>query len=70
MIKSLSTVTHLFPAIAQEGNALPGESLTVIQTITYFVLLPIALFAVIGGLAYVGGRDKKAKKSDVVNSID
>ncbi len=70
MIKSLSSVAHLLPTIAQEGNAQPGEGLTALQTVTYFVALPIALFVVIGGLAYIGGRDKKAKKRDVVNSID
>ena len=68
MIKSLAA--NAFHSIAQEGMANPGEGLTVIQTITYFVVLPIALFAVIGGLAWIGGRDKSAPKRDIINSID
>lgn len=70
MITSLSTVAHHFAAIAQEGNAEPGESLSAIQTLTYFVGIPVALFVIIGGLAWIGGREKSTTKRDNINSID
>ena len=72
MIKSLSQVAHLLPMINQEGGAMPGEGLTALQTVTRFVLVPLGLFAVIGGLAWVASAPKKAKsesKVDVINQI-
>jgi hypothetical protein len=70
MIKSFSSMSHLLHAIAQEGAADPGKGLTALQTFTYFVGVPVALFAIIGGLAWISGRDKRAVKRDVINSID
>jgi hypothetical protein len=55
--------------INQEGGAQPGQGLTAIQTFTYFVFTPLALFAVIGGLAWISSAPKKEKK-DVLNKID
>jgi hypothetical protein len=69
MIKSLSQVAHLLPMINQEGGAMPGEGLTALQTVTRFVLVPLGLFVVIGGLAWVSSAPKKAKK-DVINKIE
>jgi hypothetical protein len=69
MIKSLSQVAHLLPMINQEGGAMPGEGLTALQTVTRFVLIPLGLFTVIGGLAWVTSAPKKAKK-DVINKIE
>jgi hypothetical protein len=69
MIQSLSQVAHLLPMINQEGGAMPGEGLTALQTVTRFVLIPLGLFAVIGGLAWVTSAPKKAKK-DVINKIE
>jgi hypothetical protein len=68
MIKSLSQVAHLLPMINQEGNAQPGQGLTALQTFTYFILTPIALFVVIGGLSWVASAPKREKK-DLINSI-
>jgi hypothetical protein len=72
MIKSLSQVAHLLPMINQEGGVMPGEGLTALQTVTRFVLIPLGLFTVIGGLAWVTSAPKKAKsepKVDVINQI-
>lgn len=73
MIKSLSQVAHILPMINQEGGAQPGQGLTALQTVTYFVLAPLGLFVVIGGLAWISSApktDKAAKeKIDVINQI-
>ena len=69
MIKSLIHASHLLPMINQEGGAQPGEGLTAIQTFTYFVFAPIALFVIIGGLSWIASAPKKEKK-DVLNKID
>ncbi len=69
MIKSLSQVAHLLPMINQEGGAMPGKGLTALETFTRFVLVPLGLFVVIGGLAWVASAPKKAKK-DVINKIE
>ncbi len=77
MITTLSHAAHLlpminFPMINQEDGAMPGEGLTAVQTFLYFVATPIALFLVIGGLAWITSAPKKDKKEkhDVINSID
>ena len=71
MIKSLSQVAHLLPMINQEGGAQPGQGLTALQTVTFFVLIPLGLFVVIGGLAWISSAPKKEKKAkrDLINSI-
>jgi hypothetical protein len=69
MIKSLIHASHLLPMINQEGGAQPGPGLTAIQTFTYFVFTPLALFAIIGGLAWISSAPKKEKK-EVLNKID
>ena len=69
MINPLSQAVHLLPMINQEGGAMPGEGLTAIQTFTYFVAAPIALFALIGGLSWIASAPKKKKKVDVINQI-
>lgn len=51
--------------INQEGNAQPGEGLTALQTFTYFVAAPIALFVIIGGLAWVASAPKKEKRKEI-----
>jgi hypothetical protein len=68
MIKPVSSLIHLLPMINQEGNAQPGEGLTAFQTVTYFFLIPLGLFAVIGGLAWLSSAPKKERK-DVINKI-
>jgi hypothetical protein len=69
MIKSLIHSAHLLPMINQEGGAVPGEGLTALETFTRFVLVPLALFVVIGGLAWITSAPKKEKK-DVINKIE
>jgi hypothetical protein len=69
MIKSLNQAAHLLPMINQEGNAQPGEGLTVLQTFTYFIFAPIAIFTVISLISWFASAPKKAKK-DVINRID
>jgi hypothetical protein len=68
MIKSLSHAAHLLPMINQEGNAQPGEGLTALQTFTYFVFAPVAIFAVIALISWFASAPKKAK-TEVLNHI-
>ena len=65
MIKSLSQVAQLLPMINQEGNAQPGEGLTALQTFTYFVLIPVGLFVIIGGLSWIASAPKKEKQKEI-----
>jgi len=69
MITSLTHAAHLLPMINQEGGAQPGEGLTVLQTVTYFFLTPLAIFTVIALISWFASAPKKAKK-DVINRID
>ena len=69
MITSLSQVALILPMINQEGGAEPGEGLTALQTFTYFVAAPVAIFTVIALLSWFASAPKKAKK-DVINRID
>ena len=55
--------------INQEGNAQPGEGLTALQTFTYFVFAPVAIFTVIALISWFASAPKKAKR-DVINRID
>jgi hypothetical protein len=58
-----------------DGGAMPGDSLTAVQTFLYFVATPIGLFLLISLLVVVGTREKKKtepgkKPSSVIDSID
>ena len=68
MIKSLTQAAHLLPMINQEGNAQPGEGLTALQTFTYFVFAPVAIFTAITLISWFASAPKKEKK-EVINSI-
>jgi hypothetical protein len=68
MIKSLSQAAHLLPMINQEGNAQPGEGLTALQTITYFVLAPAGIFIAIALISWFASAPKK-EKAEVLNHI-
>ena len=68
MIKSLSQLVHVLPMVNQEGNAQPGAGLTVLQTVTYFVIIPVGLFAVIGGIAWFAATPRN-ENVDVINQI-
>lgn len=69
MITSLSQAAQLLPMIAQEGGVEPGEGLTALQTFTYFVAGPIAVFSIIALLSWFASAPKREKK-DVVNKIE
>ena len=72
MIKHLTTIAIAAPRINQEPGSNPGEGLTAIQTFTYFVAAPVALFLVISVLVWAGKSTKKArsKTSSVITSIE
>jgi hypothetical protein len=72
MINALTQAVQLLPMINlpminQEGGAMPGESLTAIETFTYFVAAPIGLFALIGGLSWIASAPKKSQKKEATN---
>ncbi|MFB7473655.1 hypothetical protein [Kitasatospora sp. NPDC056184] len=49
-------------ALTRDDGDDPGSGLSVAETLGLYVLLPIALFVIIGGLAALplgGGKDKK-----------
>ncbi|MFE6867938.1 hypothetical protein ACFVFS_15395 [Kitasatospora sp. NPDC057692] len=51
-------------ALTRDDGDDPGSGLSVAETLGLYVLLPIALFVIIGGLAALplgGGKDKKKK---------
>ena len=50
-----------------EDGTLAGEGLTILQTLTYFVIAPTALFIGISFLAYITAKEtrKKSKKAPV-----
>lgn len=56
--------------IAQEGGAQPGESLTALQTFTYFFVIPTALFLVIGGAAWLASAPKKDHAASITRIDD
>lgn len=60
MIKPLSQLTNFASAINQEGNAQPGESLTAVETFTYFFAAPTLIFAVIATITWFASAPKKA----------
>lgn len=58
-----------------DGGAMPGESLTAVQTFLYFVATPVGSFLLISVLVLVGTREKKKtepgkKPSSVIDSIE
>lgn len=58
-----------------DGGAMPGDSLTAVQTFLYFVATPVGLFLLISVLVVVGTREKKKtepgkKPSSVIDSIE
>ena len=56
-----------------EDGTLPGEGLTVLQTLTYFVGAPILLFVVISFFAYITAKETRKgskKKASSLTHID
>ena len=45
----------------QEGVRSPGDSLSPLETIALFVLIPAAIVLVVGGLAWLTGAEKGAR---------
>ena len=48
-------------AISQEDGSLPGEGLSVLETVMYFVLAPAGLFIGIALIVYFAVRPKNAR---------
>jgi hypothetical protein len=46
-----------------EDGTFAGEGLTVLQTLTYFVVAPTVLFLVISFFAYITAKETKIKKN-------
>lgn len=64
---------RIFAAINQEPGAMPGEGLTAVETFSYFVAAPIALFIVISLITWALTGEKKSSKvsnSSSVTSIE
>lgn len=72
MMKQLTDIALAAPRINQEPGAMPGEGLTALQTFTYFVAAPIALFVVISVIAWAmtGEKKKSTGSSSVITSIE
>lgn len=54
-------------ALTRDDGDDPGQGLSVIETVTQFVLAPIVLFAVIAGLVMVLDRSHKQKDTTSSN---
>jgi hypothetical protein len=50
-------------AISQEDGSLPGDGLSVLETVMYFVLAPTGLFIGISLIVYLAVRPKNARGS-------
>ncbi len=64
---------RILAAINQEPGAMPGEGLTAVETFSYFVAAPIALFIVISLITWALTGEKKSPKvsnSSSVTSIE
>ena len=72
MIKTLSQVAVLAPRINQEPGAMPGQGQTALQTFTYFVAAPIALFLGISLIvwAFTGEKKKRSASTSAITSIE
>ena len=71
MIKTLSQVAVLAPRINQEPGAMPGQGLTALQTFTYFVAAPTALFLGISLIVWaLTGEKKRSASTSIITSIE
>jgi len=52
-----------------EDGSLAGQGLTVMQTITYFVVAPVLLFAVISFFAYITAKETRKKSKKSINPL-
>ena len=62
-------LTHLL-MINQEPGAMPGESLTAIETFTYFVAAPVGLFLGISLIVWALTREKKRTSTSSITYIE
>jgi hypothetical protein len=60
---------RILVAINQEPGAMPGEGLTAVETFSYFVAAPIALFLVISLITWALTGEKKSSKVSNSSSI-
>ena len=56
-------------ALTRDDGDDPGKGLSVIQTLGLYVLIPLALFAVIGGLVMVLDKSHD-RKDDTTSNVD
>jgi large-conductance mechanosensitive channel len=56
--------------INQEDGTIPGPSLSALETVITFVLVPIALFLVISLIAYAGTAQRKKSSKSVITHIE
>jgi hypothetical protein len=72
MIKTFSQVAVLAPRINQEPGAMPGQGLTALETFTYFVAAPTALFLGISLIvwALTGEKKKRSASTSAITSIE
>ena len=52
-----------------EDGSFAGEGLSVMQTITYFVVAPTVLFVVISFFAYITAKETRKKSKKSINPL-
>ena len=52
-----------------EDGTFAGEGLTILQTLTYFVIAPLSLFIVISFFAYITAKETRKKSKKSINPI-
>jgi hypothetical protein len=52
-----------------EDGSFAGEGLSVMQTITYFVVAPTVLFLVISFFAYITAKETRKKSKKSINPL-
>ena len=52
-----------------EDGTFAGEGLTILQTLTYFVVAPTILFVVISFFAYITAKEVREKKKGKPKSL-
>ena len=62
--------TGVLNRITQEDGSLPGEPLGTFLGITYFILIPIALFVLISVVVAFSTVDRRKNKSSSLTRID
>lgn len=67
ILNHLPTLLHL---ATQEDGSMPGEGLTVAQTLLYFVAAPLGLFAIIAGIVVITTADRSKGRTSDLSRID